>query len=90
MLDLAEQGAEEYLRRQMDQLKDIQIQLSAEVARGDPAAVIVEVANRLNANLIILGTHGKTGTDAFWSGSTTSKIPGRTHIPLLLVPVRKE
>ncbi len=90
MLDLAEQGAEEYLRRQMDQLKDVQIQLSAEVARGDPAAVIVDAANHLNANLIILGTHGKTGTDAFWSGSTTPKIPGRTRIPLLLVPVQRK
>jgi nucleotide-binding universal stress UspA family protein len=90
MLDLAEQGAEEYLLRQLDQLKDAQIQLSAEVARGDPAVVIVDAANRLNDNLIILGTHGKIGTDAFWSGSTTPKISGHTHIPLLLVPVLKK
>jgi nucleotide-binding universal stress UspA family protein len=89
MLDLAEQGAEEYLNQQLDQLKDAQIQLSAEVARGDPVPTIVDAANRYGANLIVLGTHGKTGTDAFWSGSTASKIPGRTHIPLLLVPVLK-
>jgi nucleotide-binding universal stress UspA family protein len=35
----------------------------------------------------VLGTHGKTAMDAFWSGSVTPKIATKTHLPLLLVPV---
>jgi len=52
-------------------------------------ATITDVTKRLPADLIVLGTHGKTGSDAFWSGSATPKIASRSQIPLLLVPVRE-
>jgi len=52
-------------------------------------ATITDVTKRLPAGLIVLGTHGKTGSDAFWSGSATPKIASRSQIPLLLVPVRE-
>jgi nucleotide-binding universal stress UspA family protein len=45
------------------------------------------IAERVRSDLIVLGTHGKTGTDAFWSGSIAPKISSKTSIPLLLVPV---
>jgi len=37
--------------------------------------------------MIVLGTHGKAGMDAFWAGSVGPKISGRSKLPLLLVPV---
>ena len=44
----------------------------------------------LGVDLIILGTHGKSGMDAFWSGSVTNKVCSECKIPLLLVPVSKD
>ena len=87
LLDLAELGGEEYLRHHLVRLNSAGIKTTAEVARGDPAATIVEVAHRVDADLIVLGTHGKTGTEAFWSGSVAPKISSRYHVPLLLVPL---
>jgi nucleotide-binding universal stress UspA family protein len=58
------------------------------VARGDALTVIVDTVRRINADLIVLGTHGKAGWDAFWAGSVTPKIADRTRRHLLLVPVR--
>ncbi len=65
------------------------LRVSAEVQRGDPAALIVRGAKRINADLVVLGTHGRTGLEAFWSESVAPQVIGRTHAPLLLVPVRE-
>jgi nucleotide-binding universal stress UspA family protein len=89
VLDMAEQGGEEYLRQHLEKLKQIGIRATAEITRGDPVNMIVNTAREVGANLIVLGTHGKTGMDAFWSGSVTPKISGRSSVPLLLVPVRE-
>lgn len=87
MLDATELGAEEYLRNCLETLKDRSSHLTAEVVRGDPAMVIIETASQAGADLIVLGTHGKAGTEAFWSGSVAPKIITRSQVPLLLVPV---
>jgi nucleotide-binding universal stress UspA family protein len=57
------------------------------VQRGAPADVIVKTAARVQADLIVLSTHGRGQMEAFWSGSVTPKVASRTHLPLLLVPV---
>jgi nucleotide-binding universal stress UspA family protein len=90
MLDLAEQGGKDYLAQHMHALQAEGIVTSAEVARGDAVSVIDETAQRIQADLIVLGTHGKTGMDAFWSESVTPKLSGRSQVPLLLVPVREK
>ncbi len=61
--------------------------MTAEVARGYPAQTIARTATQVKADLIVLGTHGKAGIDAFWAGSVAPKVSARTDIPLLLVPV---
>ncbi|MGE5222173.1 MAG: universal stress protein [Omnitrophica WOR_2 bacterium] len=88
-LDLAEVGASEYLRQRLQDLISDGLKATAEVKRGDPASTIVDTAEETNTDIIVFGTHGKAGTDAFWSGSVTPKVSSHTHIPLLLVPVRE-
>ena len=87
ILDLHERGAADYLRRQAASLESRGLVVSAEVHRGDAATLIVQAARQEKVDLIVLGTHGKSGMDAFWSNSLTPKIAGTTHLPLLLVPV---
>lgn len=89
LLDLTQERAEEYLIRQIIQLQAQELSATTEVCRGDPVTGIVHAAHRLKVNLIVLGTHGKKGTDAFWSGSITPKISQQSHVPLLLVPFRE-
>ncbi len=87
VLDMAEQGGKEYLTERLGELRGRGFSLTAEVDRGDPVQVIVNAARRINADLIVLATHGKTGMDAFWSGSFTPKVSSKLNIPMLLVPV---
>ena len=89
LLDLAEENAEDYLRRRVAQLHIPGISATTEVYRGDPAQTIVQAARRRKADLIVLGTHGKKGIEAFWSGSVAPKVSSHSHVPLLLVPVGK-
>ncbi|MGD8793565.1 MAG: universal stress protein [Anaerolineae bacterium] len=60
-----------------------------EVRRGDPATVITQVVQEEGAGLVVLGTHGKTGLEAFWSESVAPQVCNRTRLPLLLVPVHQ-
>jgi len=87
-LDITEQGAQAYVAQQVAQLKGLGLTVTSAVRRGDPATAIAEDARQTQADLIVLGTHGKSHMDAFWSGSTTPKLSNRTKLPLLLVPVR--
>jgi nucleotide-binding universal stress UspA family protein len=87
LLDMDCEEGELYLVGLMGKLIDKHIPVTGEVQRGDPAKQIVRVAKEFQADMIILGTHSKTASDAFWSGSVTPKIATQTHLPLLLVPV---
>jgi nucleotide-binding universal stress UspA family protein len=85
-LEISEENAIEYLTPHVKRFEKKNIPVVAEICRGDPANIIVETADELSSDLIVIGTHGKTGMEAFWSGSVAPKISSLTKIPLLLVP----
>jgi nucleotide-binding universal stress UspA family protein len=87
VLDMSLRLAEEYLGRQLEDLQRAGFTVAGEIQRGDPAQAIEQVAKRLGINLIIVSTHRKTGTDAFWSGSVAPKVSNRSHVPVLLIPL---
>jgi nucleotide-binding universal stress UspA family protein len=89
-LDLAEEAGINYLAGKLREVLAAGIEATAEVSRGDALAVIVGTTARIKADLIVLGTHGKSGMDAFWSGSVTPRLAGRSEVPLLLVPVHEQ
>jgi nucleotide-binding universal stress UspA family protein len=89
VLELAEQDAAVYLARHAAALKAQGLEVEAEVRRGNPMPVILDAAQEANAAMIVLGTHGKAGWDAFWSGSVSPRLSSRWRQPLLLVPVTR-
>jgi nucleotide-binding universal stress UspA family protein len=89
MLDLSVQSAEAYLKSLADMLISKGFSASAHVRRGDPSTVIFSIARQLQADVIVLATHGKSGMDAFWAGSVAHKVCSQCRIPILLVPVEK-
>jgi len=64
------------------------IDVATSVARGDPARRIAKEAARWAPSLIVLGTHGRSGTEAFWKGSVAAKVAALSKSPILLVPLR--
>lgn len=90
LLNMTEESAQMYLQSLHEEFVDASIRVASEVQRGDPAKLIANAAQRIGADLIVIGTHGKTGMDAFWSGSMAPKISRYSHVPLLLVPVHSD
>jgi nucleotide-binding universal stress UspA family protein len=56
---------------------------------GEPADQILNAAERLRADLIVLGTHGLTGVERLFLGSTTLGVLQHTKVPVLAVPRAK-
>jgi|YNPNPStandDraft_1061719.scaffolds.fasta_scaffold25981_3 nucleotide-binding universal stress UspA family protein len=86
VLELSRQEGEAYLKRHVEGLVAAGIRGRAEICRGDPRKGIATTARRLRADLIVLGTHGRLGMEAFWEGSLCAKISSRPTLPMLLVP----
>lgn len=90
LLELDEDRAESYVTQVVARLAGTGLTVTAEVGRGDPTAMILETAKRTLTDVIVLGTHGRSGLDAFWSASVAPRIAQKTHVPVLLVPVSGE
>ena len=86
-LDIVEETTREHFQVHLDTLTKIGLSASATIARGDPAPMIAKTGDSIHADLIILGTHGRAGLDAFWNRSVTAGVARRSRIPLLLIPL---
>lgn len=87
MLEIAEESACEHLTTHAVAWEKKGIEVTTEVLRGDPAPQIAQEAKDEDDDLIVLGTHGRSGLNAFWSGSVAPRVLGLTRIPLLIIPV---
>jgi nucleotide-binding universal stress UspA family protein len=87
LLDATLDPAQSYLDAKTAEMKDKGCAVTTRVVRGEPVSAIVDAARDFAADLIVLGTHGKTHLDAFWSGSVTPQLARKAQLPLLLVPV---
>jgi universal stress protein A len=55
------------------------------VERGPPAPVILDVATKGGFDLVVMGTHGRTGVSRFFMGSVAEKVVRLSPIPVLTV-----
>lgn len=62
------------------------VKVRATIAEGDVVAKILESAARLDSDLIVLGTHGRSGFERLVLGSVTEKILRKSPVPVLTVP----
>lgn len=53
-----------------------------------PGTEVPECAKEMNCDLIVVGTHGRTGFRHFVLGSVTERIVRHSEVPVLVVPVR--
>ena len=89
MLEMSVQDGENYLEAVAKAIRVDGIRVETHVLRGDPATTIADGARRLGAAIIILGTHGKSGMEAFWAGSVAHRVNSQSSVPLLLIPLKK-
>ena len=79
--------AETLLARAVDKLSGEGIEVETHARDGDPAQVILEVAQEQKADLIVVGNRGLTGIERFLLGSVSSKLSH--HAPCSVMIVRR-
>ncbi len=57
------------------------------IARGVPFVEIIKTAREKKADLIVIGTHGRTGIDHMLFGSTAEKVVRKSPCPVLTVRI---
>ncbi|QFY89255.1 universal stress protein [Magnetovirga frankeli] len=61
------------------------IQVQVETRIGSPDAEILACAQERGADLIVMGSHGRTGLDRLLVGSVSERVIGQTQCPVLIV-----
>ena len=60
------------------------------IAEGDPAGQIVRAARSTRADLVVVGTHGRTGLTRFVVGSVAARLVATAPCPVVTVPDRQK
>ncbi|WP_291246736.1 universal stress protein [Flavobacterium sp.] len=58
------------------------------VEEGIPHEVILNVAKEWDADIIVLGTHGRTGFSHLIMGSVAEKVIRHSEIPVFIIPIK--
>ncbi len=63
--------------------------LNTEVRLGDPGKVVSDFAAELQADLIVIGSHGRTGLTRFVLGSVAERVTRLAHCPVLVIKLQE-
>ncbi len=56
------------------------------ILRGDPSKELLEYSKDLGADILIIGSIGRTGINRFLLGSVAEKVVKHSEVPVLVVP----
>jgi nucleotide-binding universal stress UspA family protein len=83
-----EKAANEYLEKSKTHLGDTSIKTL--VKDGDTGDAILEAAENLDVDLIVLGSHSRRGLDKILMGSVAEKVLRHSKIPLFIIPISEK
>ena len=80
-----ERQAKRYLDRIAKRVEAKGIKVRTEVLFWPPAEAIAAYAERNDANIIVMSSHGRSGPSRWAHGSITDKVLRISHVPVLMV-----
>ena len=87
--DLREQGRK-LLGRAAQKLRSLGFKVSSSVEEGDARDIILNDAESWNANLIMVGSHGRTGLDRLLMGSVSETVARYAVCSVEIVRIRPQ
>lgn len=79
------QAAEKQMEKLMVEARRRKIRVRSLVIFGDPYEAIAKAAGDEGVDLVIMGTHGRTGVARFFLGSVASRVISTAPCPVLTV-----
>jgi nucleotide-binding universal stress UspA family protein len=74
-----------YLADTAAQLQAAGLPVSTQLVHGYPPEEILRVGDQVQADLIVMATHGRGGFQRLWLGSVALKIVQASNIPILVI-----
>ena len=85
VLEALEEEGEAAVRTVEDAATAAGVEVVTEVTEGNAHDAIMEYAADSGADLIVMGTHGRTGLDRYLLGSVTERVVRTSDVPVLTV-----
>jgi nucleotide-binding universal stress UspA family protein len=91
VIDQLEEQGEELTYQVAEQATDAGVEdVVTEVTHGIPHQTILEYADERGMDLVVMGTHGRTGLEHYLLGSVTEKVVRSSDVPVLTVRAPEE
>ncbi len=82
---------QDYLKRLADDIQaKYPYRVNTMVEAGDPATAIIEIAQKLNVDAIVMSTHGRSGLSRWLFGSVTQKVLAGSCCPVFVIPAKAQ
>ena len=85
VLAAVEEGAREAVEEVGAPATETDVPVETAVRRGSPARTITEYATDNDVDLVVMGTHGRSGLDRYLLGSVTERVVRTAPVPVLTV-----
>lgn len=82
-------AAQQGLEAEMKELAGGPVSVTSHLADGSPHVEISRMAEKLGCDLIVMGTHGRTGLKHLLIGSVAERVVRSSPVPVLTVPEPK-
>lgn len=86
-----DQNAEQAVQRVVTEAgeRDLDQEVVSAVVRGQPASAVLQYASEHDIDLIVVGTHARTGIDRLVVGSVAERIIRDSPVPVVTVAVNE-
>jgi nucleotide-binding universal stress UspA family protein len=85
MYEILEKEGNDITGTVAEMVKGNNVDVESHVLEGNPSHEIIEFAKNNDIDLIVLGTHGKSGFDRFLLGSVAEKVSRNSNVPVMIV-----
>ncbi len=89
-VDSLREASERVLDQTVDLATDRGVEIETETREGEPYREIIDCAEAVDADVVVMGTHGRRGLDRFLLGSVTEKVVRMSSVPVLTVRTADE
>ena len=81
-----EQEGDAAISRIEELVTEAGLEFTGEKREGNPHEAILEATREWDVDLVVMGTHGRTGLDRYLLGSVTERVARLSDVPVVIVP----
>jgi universal stress protein A len=89
-IELLTKSLKEELARSAETITHPRESVRTHLVQGDAATQIIEVATKTGSDLVVIGTHGRTGLRHVMMGSVAEHVVRGARVPVLVVPMPRK